>query len=61
MRTLKSAGKTRRTLEDKLRKTPQPLDRAKLDALCGAIGALPVFDARSPDEILGYDAVGIPR
>jgi antitoxin VapB len=48
-------------LEDKLRKTPQPLNRAKLDALCGAIGALPVLDARSTDEILGYDAFGIPR
>ena len=48
-------------LEDKLPKTPQPLDRAKLDALCGAIGALPVLDARPPDEILGYDAFGIPR
>ena len=48
-------------LEDKLRKTPRPLDRAKVDALCGALAALPVLDARTADEILGYDAFGIPR
>jgi len=24
------------------------------------IGALPVLDARAPEEILGYDAFGIP-
>ena len=40
-------------LEDKLRKTPKPLDRAKLDAVCASIRALPVLDERSPDEILG--------
>jgi antitoxin VapB len=48
-------------LEDKLRKTRRPLDRTKLDALCAALGALPVVDARAPEEILGYDAFGIPR
>jgi len=48
-------------LEDKLRKTPRPLDRARVDALTAALGALPVLDARSPEEILGYDAFGIPR
>ncbi len=48
-------------LEEKLRKTPRPLNRARVDALCGRIGALAVIDSRSPDEILGYDAFGIPR
>jgi antitoxin VapB len=48
-------------LEEKLRKTRQPLNRAKVDALCAGLAALPVFDARRPEEILGYDAFGIPR
>jgi hypothetical protein len=48
-------------LEEKLRKTPRPLSRERVNALCGAIGALAVIDSRSPDEILGDDAFGIPR
>lgn len=48
-------------LEDKIQKTARPLNRARLDALCAKIGSLPVLDARTPDEILGYDEFGIPR
>jgi antitoxin VapB len=48
-------------LEDKLRKTPRPLDRAKIDEICARLDALPVIDDRTPDEILGYDEFGIPR
>ena len=48
-------------LEDKIQKTGRPLNRAKGDALCVKIGALPVLDARTPEEILGYDDLGIPR
>jgi antitoxin VapB len=48
-------------LEEKLQKTGRPLNRAKVDALCAKLGALPVVDARTPEEILGYDAFGIPR
>ena len=47
-------------LEEWLRKTDRPLDRAKVDALCASIAALPVLDARTADEILVYDAFGIP-
>ncbi len=47
-------------LEEWLRKADRPLNRAKVDALCARIAALPVLDARSADEILGYDAFGIP-
>jgi len=47
-------------LEERLRKTDRPLNRTKVDALCARIGALPVVDARTPEEILGYDAFGIP-
>jgi len=50
-----------RALEDKIQKTGRPLNRAKVDALCVKIGALPVLDARTPEEILGYDDLGIPR
>ena len=48
-------------LEDKLQRTARPLDRAKIDEICARIQALPVIDARTPDEILGYDEFGIPR
>jgi len=48
-------------LEDKLRGAGRPFDRAKIDALSAKIDRLPVLDARTPDEILGYDAFGIPH
>jgi antitoxin VapB len=48
-------------LEEKIQQTGRPLHRARLDALCAKIGSLPVVDARTPDEILGYDEFGIPR
>ena len=49
------------SLEDKVRRTGRPLNRAKVDALCRRIGALPVLDTRTPEQILGHDAFGIPR
>lgn len=48
-------------LEDKLQKAGRPFNRVEVDALCARLAALPVIDARTPDEILGYDAIGIPR
>jgi antitoxin VapB len=48
-------------LEDKIQKTGRPLNRAKVEALCARIAALPVLDRRTPEEILGYDDLGIPR
>ena len=47
-------------LEESLRKTDRRVDRTKVDALCARIAALPVLDPRSPEEILGYDAFGVP-
>jgi len=47
-------------LEGSLLKTDRPIDRRKVDALCARIGALPVVDGRTAEEILGYDAFGIP-
>ena len=48
-------------LEDKLQKTTRPLNLARVQLLCDRIAALPVVDARTPEEILGYDEFGIPR
>jgi antitoxin VapB len=48
-------------LEEKLQKTGQPIDRSRVDELCASFDGLPVLDSRSADEILGYDAFGIPE
>jgi antitoxin VapB len=48
-------------LEDKVQQTGRPIDRMKVEALCAKIQSLPVLDPRTPDEILGYDDLGIPR
>ena len=34
---------------------------SRLDRLTAEYSALPVHDARSADEIIGYDATGLPR
>ena len=39
----------------------QPDLAARLDAIAQECAALPVYDDRSPDEILGYDEHGAPR
>ena len=33
----------------------------ELDAIAQECAALPVLDARTPDQILGYDEHGLPR
>ena len=48
-------------LEAQVRNKPRPVDRARVNALCEKLSALPVIDPRSTDEILGYDEFGIPR
>jgi antitoxin VapB len=48
-------------LEDKVRQTPQPFDRTKVEAVLKKFDSLPILDTRSEDEILGYDEFGIPR
>jgi len=47
-------------LEREQRRRGKHIDRAKIDAIIAAIAALPVVDARSPDELIGYDEVGLP-
>ncbi len=39
----------------------QPFDREAVERILDQVAALPVRDERSPDEILGYDAHGLPR
>jgi antitoxin VapB len=46
--------------EEKVRKTGQPLNRAKLDRLCDRMAALPVLDPRPAEQILDYDDFGLP-
>jgi antitoxin VapB len=42
------------------RLTPEQLAKfQKLEAICKEAAALPVFDGRTPDEIIGYDDRGI--
>jgi antitoxin VapB len=48
-------------LEEKVRKTGHPLNRAKLDRLCDRMAALPVLDPRPAEQILDYDEFGLPR
>jgi antitoxin VapB len=53
-----------KALEDqsrKISKTGRPLDRKRIDAISAKVTTLPVLDARTPDEILGYDKYGVPR
>jgi antitoxin VapB len=33
----------------------------RLDAIACRMAGLPVHDARTPEEILGYDETGVPR
>ena len=51
-------------LEEKLSRIPQPAvvhGGDDIDALFEHLARMPVRDARSPDEILGYDENGLPR
>ena len=56
---------TRRALEDRLRRLGSQACRSGLLEDLAAIrrrwSALPVLDARSAEEILGYDESGVPR
>jgi antitoxin VapB len=37
------------------------LDRARINAIIARSAARPVLDARTPDEIIGYNAYGLPE
>jgi antitoxin VapB len=49
--------------EERLARLPKAtgrIDRAELDRVLARIRSYPVTDARTPDEILGYDETGLP-
>ena len=49
-------------LERERRKRAQPKGLAeRLNELAKECAALPDYDTRSPDEIIGYDEYGVPR
>ena len=56
--TVKAALSER--LEREERRQGKRLDRAKIAAIVSGIAALPVADPRTPDELIGYDDVGLP-
>ena len=49
-----------RLRDEQLKRGERPWDEAKIDALIERYNALPVFDNRTDDEILGYDENGLP-
>jgi antitoxin VapB len=56
---VKGALRDRLTKEETARGR-RPLDRAAIDAITDHFAALPVFDTRTDEEILGYDENGPP-
>ncbi|MFG1365884.1 type II toxin-antitoxin system VapB family antitoxin [Xanthobacter versatilis] len=55
---------TRRALEERLKRTRALARRVALiedmEAMQRRLGALPILDDRSPEEIIGYDENGLP-
>ena len=49
-----------RLRHEQLKRGERPWDEGKIDALIERYNALPVFDDRTDDEILGYDENGLP-
>ena len=49
-----------RLRDEQLKRGERPWDEARISALIERYNALPVFDDRTDDEILGYDENGLP-
>ena len=49
-----------RLRDEQLKRGERPWDEARIDALIERYNALPLFDNRTDDEILGYDENGLP-
>jgi hypothetical protein len=43
------------------RRRGKHIDRGAIDAILAGIAALPVLDPRPPEELIGYDDIGLPR
>jgi antitoxin VapB len=56
--TVKAALRDR--LKHEQRRRGKQIDRARIDEIVAGITALPVVDARSPEELIGYDDFGLP-
>lgn len=39
----------------------RPFDEARVQAIIDRVASMPVLDTRSDDEILGYNAYGVPE
>jgi antitoxin VapB len=48
-------------VEREQRRRGERIDRAKIAETVAGIAGLPVVDARSPDDLIGYDDRGLPR
>ena len=57
-KTVKLALSERLAREE--RRRGKQIDRARIDEIVAGVAALPVVDARSPDELIGYDDAGLP-
>ena len=57
-KTVKLALSERLAREE--RRRGKQIDRARINEIVAGIAALPVVDARSPDELIGYDDAGLP-
>lgn len=49
-----------RLRDEQLKRGERPWDDAAIDAIIKRFNALPVFDNRTDDEILGYNEHGLP-
>ena len=49
-----------RLRDEQLNRGERPWNDAAIDAIIERFNALPVFDTRTPDAILGYDENGLP-
>ena len=57
-KTVKLALSERLAREE--RRRGKQIDRARIDEIVAGVAALPVVNARSPDELIGYDDAGLP-
>jgi antitoxin VapB len=53
-----------KAIEERLARVPRPLSadrQVEIDTLFDRLASMPVRDARTPDEIIGYGPDGLPR
>ena len=53
-----------KAIEERLARIPRPLSadrQVEIDILFDRLASMPVLDARTPEEIIGYGPDGLPR